>query len=506
MIDIFDKPLFIFELANNHQGQVEHGLRIIRAIQAVCRDFDFNFAFKFQYRDLDSYIHPDYMDRSDVKNVKRFKETRLDPDQFKILKAELNKQGFFSICTPFDEKSVDNIDSQGFDVIKIASCSVGDWSLLERIAESGKPVIASTAGSTLEDIKQLVSFFSNRDIDISLMHCVAEYSTTIEHLQLNQIDLLKKHFPNVRIGYSTHEDPNNFDGIKIAVAKGAGIFEKHVGIPTEAIELNAYSATPEQIKQWLYSAQQAFAMCGIINERYHPSDKEIFDLAALKRGAFAKHKIGQGARLDSSNTFLAFPSLNGQLLANDFSKYNEFYVQTDFILPNQPIMSGDISKIDKRPVVEYIVGKVLELVNKSNVVIPVNSKCELSHHYDLSHFETHGAAIVNCINREYCKKIIVLLSGQHHPNHYHRIKEETFLVVYGDFILELDDKSKVLGPGESFTIERGIKHSFSSINGAVIEEISTTHYNDDSFYDDTKITDNQYRKTEVYITKELLQK
>src|SRR3989338_11245170 len=106
------KPLFIFEMANNHMGDVEHGLRIIREINEVCRDFSglgWNFAFKFQYRDLDTFIHPDYKDRMDLKYIKRFSETRLTGEEFLILKNEVEKLGFISICTPFDEKSVENV-------------------------------------------------------------------------------------------------------------------------------------------------------------------------------------------------------------------------------------------------------------------------------------------------------------------------------------------------------------------------------------------------------------
>ena len=55
-----NSPLFIFEMAINHQGSVEHGKRIIREIRNVCDDFpEFEFAFKFKYRDLDTFIHPD---------------------------------------------------------------------------------------------------------------------------------------------------------------------------------------------------------------------------------------------------------------------------------------------------------------------------------------------------------------------------------------------------------------------------------------------------------------
>jgi hypothetical protein len=53
-------------------------------------------------------------------------------------------------------------------------------------------------------------------------------------------------------------------------------------------------------------------------------------------------------------------------------------------------------------------------------------------------------------------------------------------------------------------VERNMSHSFSTVNGAVFEEISTTHYKNDSFYDDQIIMENKERKTEVYLTKEIL--
>ena len=151
MSEIF-KKLFIFEMPNNHMGDVNHGLKIIRELATIKENFDFNFAFKFQFRDLDSFIHPSFKNRKDLKYIKRFQETSLSKGEFKILKNEVDSLGFKSMCTPFDEKSVDLINELNFDVIKIASCSFTDWPLLEKIATTNKPVIASTAGATLSDI------------------------------------------------------------------------------------------------------------------------------------------------------------------------------------------------------------------------------------------------------------------------------------------------------------------------------------------------------------------
>ena len=154
------------------------------------------------------FVHPDYRNRTDLKYIKRFSETRLEKGQF--LEAEGGRRralGFTTICTPFDEASVGLIEEHGFDVLKIASCSFLDWPLLERIAKTQKPLIASAAGVALEDIDKVVSFFEHREKDLTLLHCVAEYPTADNNLQLNQIDLLKERYKQLAIGYSTHEDP-----------------------------------------------------------------------------------------------------------------------------------------------------------------------------------------------------------------------------------------------------------------------------------------------------------
>src|SRR5258708_33713002 len=93
-----EKPLFILEMANNHMGDVAHGRRIIRECAQVAKDFEFEFAFKLQYRDLDTFIHPDYHTRMDVKFVKRFSETRLKEADFLLLKDEMAQCGFKTMC------------------------------------------------------------------------------------------------------------------------------------------------------------------------------------------------------------------------------------------------------------------------------------------------------------------------------------------------------------------------------------------------------------------------
>ncbi|MEK7658926.1 MAG: N-acetylneuraminate synthase family protein [Patescibacteria group bacterium] len=490
------RPLFIFEMANNHQGNVEHGLKIIREIYEVSKNFPFNFAFKLQARDIPTFIHQDYQNRTDLKYVKRFSETKLNEEQFKALKDEIEKLGFISICTPFDENSVDLIEKLNFDIIKIASCSFTDWPLLEKITATNKPIIASTAGAPLEHIDKAVSFFSHREKRLTLMHCIGEYPTAVENLQLNQLDLILKRYPGIEVGYSTHESPDNFDSIKIAIAKGATVLEKHVGVKAEGIELNAYSAVPEQVKNWLNSAKQAFDTCGVLNERHSFSEKELADLKQFKRGVFAKQKIQSGQKIDLSNVFFAWPNIENQLLANDMSKYADYTAQKD-INEKDPIIVSDLKQANTREKTYEIITQMRKFLEEAKIALPNRLEIEISHHYGIDDFYNHGAVIITCVNREYCKKLIVLFPNQSHPMHMHKQKEETFQILYGDLAINLDGIEKEYKPGDIILVQRGAKHDFKTKNGAILEEISTTHFKNDSFYDDEKIAENENRKTKL---------
>jgi len=240
------RPLFIFEMANNHMGDTAHGIAIIRAIREACQGFPFEFAFKLQYRDMDTFIHPSFEGRDDIKYVKRFEETRLSPAQFETLLATMRDCGFKTVCTPFDENSVDLIEAQDIETIKIASCSLTDWPLLERIARTNKPVIASTAGATPEEIDNVVSFFLHRGKPLTLMHCMAEYPTPDENLHIARIDALRSRYPDVRIGFSTHEDPTRTEPVMLALAKGALVFENTLACHPSATHSTATPPPPSK--------------------------------------------------------------------------------------------------------------------------------------------------------------------------------------------------------------------------------------------------------------------
>lgn len=488
--------LFVFDMANNHMGDVEHGLRIINELHIAAAEFAFPCAIKFQYRDLDTFIHPSYKDSFEFKYVKRFQETRLSDDELFRLKQEADKLDFISMCTSFDENSVDKIVDFGFDIIKVASCSFTDWPLLEKIMETDKPIIASTAGATLDEIDRVVVFLEHRRKQFAIMHCVGEYPTLTAHLELNQIEFLRNRYPEITVGYSTHEYPSNFDAIKVAIAKGGKIFERHVGIATEKYSLNAYSSTPAQVRQWLASAQDALAMCGISGARREIYEKERADLQGLMRGVFAKVKIKAGEKITGERVFYAIPNFPNQLVANFMSKYTEIIAQKN-IPALQPILSDAVQMTNSRDKIIDIIKDIKNLVLKSGIKLQNKINFELSHHYGLDQFYQYGCTIMNIINREYCKKLILLLAGQENPTHTHKVKEETFHILYGDGWINLNGETKNFSAGDILTVERNYPHSFGTKTGAILEEVSTTHIKEDSYYDDPLVGKTENRKTHM---------
>lgn len=488
------KPLFILEMANNHMGEVAHGVALIEAFAEVAREFpEFDIGFKLQYRQLDTFIHASAKGRDDIKYVKRFEETRLSVAEFDSLLAAMRRCGFLTVCTPFDEASVDLIEQQGIERIKIASCSFTDWPLLERIVQADKPIIASTAGATLEEMDGVVAFFRHRGKDLTLMHCVAEYPTDEANLALNQIDILRTRYPDVRIGYSTHENPDLAEPIMLAIAKGAQAFEKHVALPTGKYSANNYSATPEQVGRWLAAARRAYAMCGS-NDRREPSADERASLHSLRRGVFAKRDIASGEMLDASAVEFAFPPVAEQLTANDWSKYMR-YVAEKPLANGAPVPRDGVAGTNLRGAVLQALEDVKALVKAGNIIVPGRAELEISHHYGIEWFSKFGLTIITVVNREYCKKLLIMLPGQTHPEQYHKVKEETFVVLHGTMRLTLDGKEQQCQPGDVVTVDRGVRHQFYTETGAVFEEISSTHYKDDSYYTDPAIAANKSRKT-----------
>ena len=491
-MSITNSPLFIFEIANNHQGDVAHGLRIVEEMGKIARRFRIRAAVKLQYRNLATFIHPAFR-QTEHKHIKRFLSTELNKNQYSVLVEAIRDAGLVTMCTPFDEESVDDIVNHGIDIVKVASCSATDWPLLEKIVATRKPVICSSGGLRLEEIDQVVNFFSHRHVkDFSLLHCVGVYPTKNSGVQLNFMDTLMRRYHWLDIGYSGHEAPENYDVAKVAVAKGAKILERHVGLPTNTVKLNAYSMNPEQTAKWVESALLAAEIGGATDGTKAVTQEEIESLQSLRRGTFVREPVAAGEVLTRDKVFFAMPCGEGQTTS---SEYQDAMVAQVALAANAPVTERRQRTLANQ--LRSLIHQAKGMLHEAHIAIGDKFTIEMSHHYGPDHFRGNGALIVNLVNREYCKKLIIMLPGQRHPNHRHMMKEETFQLLHGDLEVNLNGVVRGLKLGELLLVERGTWHNFSTEKGCIFEEISTTHLIGDSYYEDPQIArlDVMQRKT-----------
>jgi N-acetylneuraminate synthase len=318
--DIFE-DLFVLEMANNHLGKVERGLAIVDKFSKIIRFNNVRAAIKIQLRDVNTLIHADFRQRTDIRYIKKTIQTAMPVDDYTTLITAIRKSGAIPCATPFDESSVDLCVTLGVQLIKLASSDLNDWFLIEKIAKTRKPVIASTGGSSLKDIDDLVTFFENRNIPLALNHCVSLYPTEDSELEMNQIDFLRNRYPNVVIGFSSHEYHSWDASMYIAYAKGARTFERHIDIEDDGIKISPYCSTPAQVDTWFKAFRKAKEMSGGGPQTKRiPPVAEIKYLDALVRGIYARRDLPAGTPITEDDLYLAIPLLKGQLSCREMMR------------------------------------------------------------------------------------------------------------------------------------------------------------------------------------------
>ena len=304
---------YIFEMANNHQGSVEHAKNIIDEFSELAKKKEIKAAIKLQFRQLDTFVHEDFK-KSDLKFVKRFNSTRLSKDQFSDIVQYIEKKGLVSMATPFDNESLPWLDDLGVSVVKVASCSIDDWVLLKELCKINKKIIISTGGASYSVLRKVYNLFKHNKRDFVFMHCIGEYPTPHSNSNLKRILKMKEMFPDIEIGISTHESPESESVVPLAVAMGCSVIEKHVGVATSEISLNGYSNTAAQMESVIDKAN--WALESINGE----SAIEVESLRKLKRGVYAKRDLPLGKILEESDFFYAMPVQEGQLNASSVEK------------------------------------------------------------------------------------------------------------------------------------------------------------------------------------------
>ena len=486
------KPLVVFELANNHQGSLGHALEIVHGLARLAEPHSsaFDMAVKFQFRNLESYLDP-AADPASNQHLARFRSTRLDEREWAELVDTTRGVGLLPITTPFDEESVDVALRLGITTLKIASSSAQDWTLLRKATAAARHLIVSTAGLRLDEVDALYSYLRHECRgDFSLLHCVGRYPTPLEEIHLATVRRFVERYPKARIGYSGHEPPGAHRVSTLALALGARVFERHVGLRTPEIALNAYSLDLADVAEWLLAMADAVRILGKPKSAAYVNPAERASLDALRRGVFARVEIPADRELGHDLVRFQFPLRPEQIDVADFTTIYHRFFSTRTIAPGEPIGPANSRRlVDSRSQsLDRYVQRIRGIATEAHVEIADDELLEISHHFGVSELWSYGCCIVNVLNRSYCKKLILMAEGQEHPEQFHRIKEETLRVLHGELELGLDGTVHQLAAGQSIVVEANARHNFRALTDTVLEELSTTSSPEDSYYTDPRIS------------------
>lgn len=378
--------LFVLELANNHWGSVERGKEIIRQHGKVVQEMGVKAAIKFQFRDVDTFVHSAFKPAEKVakegevvqapgsssRYIKKTIATKLTPEEFAELLSEVKEQGMLTMATPFDEKSVKWCGDLDVDIVKIASQDAKSWVLIERIVELGKPAIISNGGTDIEDLDRVVHLFEEKKVPLAINHCVSLYPSEDEELELNQVDYLKKRYPGHVIGYSTHEYHDWSSSVQITYAKGARTWERHIDIEdAEGTPVSKYCSLPHQVREWFQAFLKAKEMTGGISEQYRfITEKEKDYVQSVSRGAYALRDLPAGTKISKAKVGTDFefviPLQGTQLSSRD--------LDSDIVLQNpvkkgNPIFLSEASLVSNESSFKLSVGAIKWVTSDSFVRI-----------------------------------------------------------------------------------------------------------------------------------------
>lgn len=218
-------PYIIAEIGQAHEGSLGILYSYIDAIAQTGVD-----AVKFQIHiaEAESSEHEPFRVQFSLEDKTRYdywKRMGFTLAQWHGIKKHCDELGLDFICSPFSNVAVDWLEEIGVKYYKIGSGEVNNFLILEKIAQTGKPVILSSGMSSYAELDRTVDFLRERNVDFSILQCTTAYPTQPEQYGLNVIHELKKRY-NVPVGFSDHSA--KIETCIAAAALGARILEFHV--------------------------------------------------------------------------------------------------------------------------------------------------------------------------------------------------------------------------------------------------------------------------------------
>ena len=242
MKDFIKEGVYIIgEIGQNHNGSVDIAKLIVELVSRPVFESDFGLnlkpmnAVKLTKRDLKEELTDSQMNRP-YDSPHSFGKTYGEHREF----LELNDEEHFEVYKYAKSRGLDFVEtlcSPGClsllklfqpDCLKVASRDLTNLPLLAAMAETKIPIILSTGMAGKKELDEAIDTITNYHSELSILHCVSQYPTHPDNLNLKTITYLQKHYGEYIIGFSDHTI--GISAPVVAVGMGAKIIEKHITI------------------------------------------------------------------------------------------------------------------------------------------------------------------------------------------------------------------------------------------------------------------------------------
>ncbi|WP_179346246.1 N-acetylneuraminate synthase family protein [Winogradskyella ursingii] len=276
----------ITEIAQAHDGSLGMAHAYIDAIAKTGVN-----AVKFQTHiaAAESSIHEPFRIKFSKQDKTRFdywKRMEFSMEEWKGLKQHCDEAGLEFMSSPFSNAAVDVLEEVGVNRYKVGSGEVSNFLLLEKIAQTKKPMIISSGMSSYEELDATTKFLDERNVDYSILQCTTSYPTQPDQYGLNVIKEMQNRY-KVPIGFSDHS--SSIEASIAAFTLGAEIIEVHAVFNKSSFGPDATSSLDiEELSQLVK------AIKNIDKAQKHPIDKsnneEFSDLKVIFEKSLAVNK------------------------------------------------------------------------------------------------------------------------------------------------------------------------------------------------------------------------
>lgn len=288
-------PYIVAEAGVNHGGSLKTAFELVRAAKSAGAD-----AVKFQIfsaSELASVNSPlaDYQKKTSDKSsqIEMLEDLELSREDFQQISEFCQETGISFLCTAFDQENLEFLVQLGISAIKIPSAEITNRGLLLSAASYNLPIVLSTGGSYLEEVKEAITVLessSNPLRDLTVLQCTSAYPAKESDSNIRAMITLREEL-GVSVGYSDHT-LGSLSAI-VATALGACFLEKHLTLDKAAHGPDhAASATPEEFADYVRDIRRVAKVLG--ESEKVPSQSEGDVIRVARRSLFLSRDIGVG--------------------------------------------------------------------------------------------------------------------------------------------------------------------------------------------------------------------